>query len=270
MHHPAARLRRFCRIKPPHRAERYQPLSEYPNASAFLALLVGYVLVPIVNAFWPLRAKRIPDDVAAFTRWQTYYRILPVFAVPAQIVMLYIATDYWSSGVLGGWGRLGYLLSTGFIGAFFAINVAHELIHRKQRLDRLFGGILLSTVGFGVFKIVHLRIHHRHVGTPLDFATAPRGQSLYRFWWQSLIGTLAPAITAMKACGGGQVVAISSLAGVQPLPRLSTYCASKAAPATKVPRQENVRHRFPAQTTAACHRSCFNLVGVKHALAAKQ
>lgn len=33
----------------------------------------------------------------------------------------------------------------------------------------------------------------------------------------------------MKVRGRGQVVAISSLAGVQPLPRLSTYCASKAA-----------------------------------------
>jgi short-subunit dehydrogenase len=41
--------------------------------------------------------------------------------------------------------------------------------------------------------------------------------------------TLAPAIAAMRCRGSGQLVAISSLAGLQVLPRLSTYCASKAA-----------------------------------------
>jgi short-subunit dehydrogenase len=41
--------------------------------------------------------------------------------------------------------------------------------------------------------------------------------------------TLAPVIAAMAARGHGQIVAVSSLAAVQSLPRLVSYCASKAA-----------------------------------------
>ncbi len=41
--------------------------------------------------------------------------------------------------------------------------------------------------------------------------------------------TLIPAIEAMMQRGRGQVVAISSLASLHPIPRMSTYCASKAA-----------------------------------------
>src|SRR5262249_3006058 len=79
-------------------------------------------------------------------------------------------------------------LTTGMFSAMFAINIAHELIHRRERLDRLFGGLLLSTVSFGSFKIVHLQVHHPYVGILLDFATARRGQSIYLFWVQSLAG----------------------------------------------------------------------------------
>ncbi len=41
--------------------------------------------------------------------------------------------------------------------------------------------------------------------------------------------TLIPAIEAMMQRKRGQVVAISSLASLHPIPRMSTYCASKAA-----------------------------------------
>ncbi len=41
--------------------------------------------------------------------------------------------------------------------------------------------------------------------------------------------TLIPAIEAMMQRRSGQVVTISSLAALQPIPRISTYCASKAA-----------------------------------------
>jgi alkane 1-monooxygenase len=55
---------------------------------------------------------------------------------------------------------------------------------------------LLSTVGLGSFKTSHLQIHHHLVGTPLDFSTARRGQSLYGFWRQSLVGNFYDAFRA--------------------------------------------------------------------------
>ncbi len=94
--------------------------------------------------------------------------------------------------VLRPGGRL--IISCGGEGnAADILQVFAELVVREP-LDRALGGFLLSTVGFGSFKIVHLRIHHRYVGTPLDFATAQRGQSIYAFWWKNLISNVSEAI----------------------------------------------------------------------------
>ena len=91
-------------------------------------------------------------------------------------------------------GRAVLLLTTGVFSAIYAITIAHELMHRRQELDRAIGGLLLSTVSFGTFKVVHLQVHHAYVGTPLDFATARRGQSIYSFWLQSAAGNFLEAI----------------------------------------------------------------------------
>jgi alkane 1-monooxygenase len=168
--------------------------TSYPNTFAFVPLFVGYVLLPAIQSIWPYHLPPIPDRVTASPQWQRYYRMLPLLSLPAQLVMLAVVADYWSSGALSVWGKLGYLLSIGSFSAFFAITLGHELIHRPHHLDRFLGGILLSTVGFGTFKVVHLRIHHRYVGTPLDFATAQRGQSIYGFWQQSFVGNFYEAL----------------------------------------------------------------------------
>jgi alkane 1-monooxygenase len=74
--------------------------------------------------------------------------------------------------------------TTGAIGMTFA----HELIHRRQGYERLFGMILLASVTYPHFAIEHVRGHHRHVGTPRDPATARLGESVYRFLPRSILG----------------------------------------------------------------------------------
>jgi alkane 1-monooxygenase len=167
--------------------------SGYPNLAICTPLFLGYVMVPIVQMRWP-RVIQTPPERAASPAWTAYYRALPLFALPAQIAMLAVATTAFTSGRYSVPGLIVLTLTTGMFSAMFAINIAHELIHRRERLDRLFGGLLLSTVSFGSFKIVHLQVHHPYVGTPLDFATARRGQSIYSFWLQSLAGNFVEAL----------------------------------------------------------------------------
>jgi alkane 1-monooxygenase len=136
---------------------------------------------------WP-RVIQTPPERLASPAWTVYYRALPLLALPAELVMLVFATSAFASGRYNVFGLTVLTLTTGLFSAMFAINIAHELIHRRERLDRVFGGLLLSTVSFGSFKIVHLQVHHPYVGTPLDFATARRGQNIYSFWLQALAG----------------------------------------------------------------------------------
>ena len=160
----------------------------YPNLFAFIPLFFAYVFVPLLQSLFPYQIPSISPQISS-SRWGArYYRILPLFCLFPQLLMLYIGVAYWSSDILNIWGKVGYLLSIGAYSSFIAINVAHELIHRSYRCDRFLGGVLLSTVYFGIFKSSHIGIHHRYVGTPLDFATAKRGQSIYEFWYRNFIG----------------------------------------------------------------------------------
>jgi alkane 1-monooxygenase len=164
----------------------------HPDLVTAVPLALAFVVVPLVEMLWPRPAARAAEAETK-TRWRLYYRLLPAASLPAQLAMLFVAGDLWQSDVLGVPGRAALLLATGIYSGMFAITIAHELIHRRSRVERGLGGLLLSTVGFGVFKIVHLQIHHRLVGTPLDFATAPRGQTVYAFWRQSWAGNFAGA-----------------------------------------------------------------------------
>ncbi len=168
--------------------------THHPNLFSLLPLLVFYGIVPLLEYWFPYGVPSAPEELSRSKGWSYYYRGLLWLCLPVQLAMLYCALNIWGSGLLNPWSSLIYLVSLGMYSGMFAITVAHELIHHQQRLDRALGGLLLSTVGFGTFKLVHLRIHHRYVGTSLDFATAQRGQSIYSFWWQSLMGNWSEAV----------------------------------------------------------------------------
>jgi alkane 1-monooxygenase len=88
---------------------------------------------------------------------------------------------------------LALAASVGVSGGVVAINTAHELIHRRSKAERFFGGFLLASVAYGVFKVEHVRGHHLHVATERDTASAPIGANLYGFIYRSILGTYAQA-----------------------------------------------------------------------------
>jgi hypothetical protein len=90
-------------------------------------------------------------------------------------------------GLLGTTIAVGYLMSSNHL-------YAHELVHRTtDRLAMLTGRWLLAMVGDAQFSISHVYAHHRNVGTPMDAATARRGESVYRFFVRSSCGQYAEA-----------------------------------------------------------------------------
>lgn len=63
-----------------------------------------------------------------------------------------------------------------------ALIVAHELIHRPKRHQRLLGRLILYTVCYEHFVIAHIRGHHYSVATPEDIATARQNESFEQYW----------------------------------------------------------------------------------------
>lgn len=169
------------------------------NAFAIFPLFIFFVVAHVIEFVFPYKTQASISKGSDTTIGKFYYRGLLWLCLPIQLLTLYLAVNYWCSDILNIWGKLAYLMSVGICNGTFSITVAHELIHHQHRLDRLLGGSLLSTVGFGSFKIVHLRVHHRYVCTPHDFATAQRGQSIYDFWWKNIQGNVIEALRCDRA-----------------------------------------------------------------------
>lgn len=66
--------------------------------------------------------------------------------------------------------------------SFSGIVVAHELIHRTDRLNQTLGRLLLSLECYEHFSTEHIRGHHQNFGSLADPATARLGESFEDFW----------------------------------------------------------------------------------------
>lgn len=164
----------------------------YADSIAYVPLVLVYLAPPIINRCFVAPGSQ--ERVATPDIPRSWLRLLPVASVPAQFLMLYFALEFWNMDTLGLSGRVGWIFSVGVFSALFAINMGHELIHRPSKFEQIMGGIILSSVCFGSFKTVHLKIHHRYAGTPLDFASSDYRQSLYSYWRQALAGNFFRAV----------------------------------------------------------------------------
>ena len=161
-----------------------------PDLLAWLPVVALYGVLPVMD-YLIGRDTGNPTDHSdpALRHWS--YRLLLLAMVPLQLGVLTWAVGQFEP--LGLIGRIGWLESVGICSGIIAINVAHELIHKRERLDRLAGGVLLASVCYAGFKVEHLRGHHVHVATPNDPSSARLGQSVYRFVAQALVRNTANA-----------------------------------------------------------------------------
>ena len=165
-------------------------LGEISGAPGLMAWLpVGFLfgLIPLLDLMIGRDPRNPEPGERVALEQQRAFRAITLACLPVQAVTLVWSAHWFVHAELGFGGALGWLISQGVVGGVLAINTAHELIHKPGRLEPLAGGILLSTVGYGGFKIEHLRGHHVHVSTPEDASSARYGTSLYRFLPRALL-----------------------------------------------------------------------------------
>ena len=92
-----------------------------------------------------------------------------------------------ASQPLSATGLLAMIINTGG-GLGFAINLGHEMGHKKSTLERWLAKLALAPACYGHFYIEHNRGHHRDVATPVDPASSRMGESIYRFVLREMPG----------------------------------------------------------------------------------
>ena len=84
-------------------------------------------------------------------------------------------------------------LGIGSVTGSQGITYAHELGHSKSKFDRWLGWCLMASVNYSHFMVEHYRGHHPRAATPIDPASARRGETLWRFLPRTLGGSLRSA-----------------------------------------------------------------------------
>ncbi|WP_281826498.1 alkane 1-monooxygenase [Jannaschia rubra] len=112
-----------------------------------------------------------------------WYRAITLVWAPVQFVTLFALIWYVTrADHLSPLEMWGLFFGMGVVSGTIGINYSHELMHQRQRIDRWMSDILLAMVLYSHFRSEHLLVHHRHVATPRDPATARYNEGFHRFF----------------------------------------------------------------------------------------
>jgi alkane 1-monooxygenase len=154
--------------------------------------VVILVIVPAIDLVAGLDRSNPPDDVIEALERDRYYRWITYLFLPIQYAGFVGAMYLVARGGLPVVDKVGIAISIGCIGGI-GINTAHELGHKKEANERWLSKIALAQSFYGHFYIEHNRGHHVRVATPEDPASARVGESFYRFWPRTVVGSLRSA-----------------------------------------------------------------------------
>ena len=158
----------------------------YQSFWSYLTPVYAFILVPILELIFPLDDTNIEADEKAaksslhWTDFLLYFNIVIVYGIVFTTLVVL------TSGNPTLLETIGLIFSCGIVIGANGINVAHELGHRKHRLEQFLGKLLLLPALYMHFFIEHNFGHHLKAATKEDPATARYNQSLYSFWFTSI------------------------------------------------------------------------------------
>ena len=173
-------------------------LSTGQTWTLWITLICVYGLFPLLDQLLGEDENNPPEDVVPRIEEDRWYRRLTFLALPGVYATLIAGAWLAATAELTFMGYLGLALSVGWTSAA-GINAAHELGHKKSRLEIVLAWLALAPSGYGHFRVEHTFGHHRDVATREDPASSRLGESYYRFMTREIPGALGRAWNLEKA-----------------------------------------------------------------------
>ncbi|TDR22697.1 alkane 1-monooxygenase [Marinicella litoralis] len=169
-------------------------LYEMTSVAWCLLLPIAFIYIGIPLLDWLFSTDNSNPDAAQLIQLEQskFYDWILFLMLPVHFFVFYTIIDYTVSQELTFWMHLTLLLTLGVFGGL-AINLGHELGHKKDRWSKNLAKLALATGAYGHFNVEHNAGHHRDVATPEDSASAKLGESIYRFALREFPGGLKRA-----------------------------------------------------------------------------
>jgi len=167
-------------------------------AAWWLGPIIVFVIVPLFDTAFGRDATNPPEAAVPDLEADRYYRWCTWLYLPLQYAGFVWAAAVVARGDLSPASELGLALTVGTV-AGIGINTAHELGHKRDRLERRLSKLALAQSGYGHFYVEHNRGHHANVSTPEDPASARLGESFWRFLPRTVVGSLRSAWSIASA-----------------------------------------------------------------------
>jgi len=149
-----------------------------------LWILIG---IPLLDTLIGTDKANAPDWAFDDLANDRYYRVLTYLYLPLQYAGFFWGAWMVTNADLSTFSKLGLTFTVGAVGGIGIAN-AHELGHKKPKLERWLAKVVLAQTGYGHFEIEHNRGHHARVATPEDPASARFGETFWAFLPRSVLG----------------------------------------------------------------------------------
>lgn len=179
------------------------PFSYWLNHQITEEVIFPYIPIIILFVFFPMIDQWLgenttnPDETTDVPKLseQLYYRWVTVLCLPIQFSTLSWSIYIFYTTEFTIVQTVAWTFVTGAVGAFMSLSVGHELVHRSSKWEKVLGQMILSTIGFGSYKVEHIRNHHVHVATSKDPVSAYYNQTIYNFLMKAYYSRLQIAWT---------------------------------------------------------------------------
>ena len=153
----------------------------------WIPLIYAWAIIPVLELFIKPDASNLSATEEETAKQNKVYDYLLYLIVPLQFFALglflhsvtYVQQPW--IDIAGKTGVMGLLCGT------FGINVGHELGHRINKSEQFLAKLLLLSSLYMHFFIEHNRGHHKRVATPEDPSSARYGETVYAFYFRSII-----------------------------------------------------------------------------------
>lgn len=153
----------------------------------FAAVFLSFGIIPFLEFFFPKDESNLDQGEELALAQHPMFDVVLYFSAFTQFVVLGYYLWVIKNEVIFSLDFFGKTASMGMMCGVIGINVAHELGHRISKKEQFLAKALLLTSLYMHFFIEHNRGHHRNVSTPEDPSSARLGESVYAFWFRSII-----------------------------------------------------------------------------------